>query len=90
MGNLQAQEIANSGLDLRGQLHWHLRSNHYPPVPTSMIDPCIQAIEACNDYDYYREIELPDGVFFRGRDTAPASDIVRAHHLDSWIVDEDE
>jgi hypothetical protein len=91
MGSLQANEIATSDLSIRDQIHWQLTVNHYPPVPSSMIEPCIQAIEACNDYDFDREITLPEGVTYRGSDTAPASEMVRAHHLDSWIdVDEDE
>ena len=46
MGSLQATEMANSGLDLESTLGWHLRVNHYPPVPTTMVPVCMEAIDA--------------------------------------------
>ena len=77
------------GVSLRQQLSWHLTGNHYPPVPTSMIEPCIQAIEAVREYDFEREIALPEEVLWRGREAAPAHAIVSAHHLEAWCDDED-
>ena len=90
MGSLQAQEIADSGLSLQDSLAWHLRANHYPPVPLEMVPVCVEAIEACNDYDYQRQIELPGQVTWRGLTTAPASAIVEAHHLEAWLIEEEE
>jgi hypothetical protein len=31
-------------LDLEVALGYHLQGNHYPPVPLSMVEPCIEAI----------------------------------------------
>ena len=84
MGSTTAQELA-AILDLEGSLAMHLMANHYPPVPRSMVQPCIDAIDAYHDEDYQRDIELPEGVSWRGNTTAPASAIVEAHHLDSWL-----
>lgn len=84
MGYSTAQELSEI-LDLNGSLAMHLTANHYPPVPTSMVQPCIDAIDAYHDEDYQREIELPEGVSWRGNTTAPASAIVEAHHLDAWL-----
>lgn len=89
MGALQAQEMAEL-TDIDTALTWHLRANHYPPVPIEMVAVCKEAIEAYNDYDYYREIELPLGTSYRGLTTAPASAIVDAHHLDAWIDSEED
>lgn len=90
MGNLQATEMANSGLDLESTLSWHLQVNHYPPVPTSMVPICIQAIDAYWEDDLEREIEMPEGVYYRGETTAPARAIIIQHHLDPWCTEEDE
>lgn len=89
MGALQAQEMAEA-LPLEDALAWHLRANHYPPVPHEMIPVCKEAIEAVNEYDFDRQIELPLGTTYRGLTTAPASAIVEAHHLDSWIEIEED
>jgi hypothetical protein len=84
MGYTTATELA-SILDLNSSLAMHLTANHYPPVPTSMVQPCIDAIDAYHDEDYERLIELPEGVLWRGETSAPASAIAEAHHLDAWL-----
>lgn len=93
MGRMSAEsmkEVADDmGISLRQQLSWHLTSNHYPPVPTSMIEPCIEAIEAVREGDHEREIALPEGVSWRGQDNAPAHAIVIGHHLDAWCYEDD-
>jgi (2Fe-2S) ferredoxin len=48
----------------------------------------MEAIEACNEEDWNREIAMPEGVLYRGLTFAPASAIVEAHHLDTWITNE--
>lgn len=84
MGRLQADEMARL-TDIDTALSWHLQSNHYPPVPLSMIPACKAAIEAYQCEEYDRAIELPAGVLYRGSKTAPASAIVENHHLESFI-----
>jgi hypothetical protein len=76
-------------LDLEMSLSIHLQSNHYPPVPLSMVQPCIDAIDACWEEDYNALIELPEGVYWRGESHAPAHAIVEGHHLDAWLRRED-
>ena len=85
MGHSSALGMTESGLPLRDQLAWHLTSNHYPPIPTTMIDTCIKAIEFGRDEDWHAEIELPSGVFYKGSPSAPTWAIVEQHHLDAWI-----
>jgi hypothetical protein len=88
MGSTFANDLASNDLldlDLETQIGIHLSSNHYPPVPRSMIQPCIDAIDAYYDEDYNKMIEMPEGVSYRGSNFAPASAIVDAHHLDAWL-----
>ena len=72
--------------DLEMAISIHLQSNHYPPVPLSMVQPCIDAIDAYYDEDYDRFIAMPEGVFYKGMSHAPAHAIVDQHHL-SWFID---
>lgn len=99
MGSLQAAEMAEL-LTIEDGLAWHLRSNHYPPVPLAMIQPCVEAIDAALEGDWEREIQLPiDGldrngepfqITWRGQDKAPAYAIIEGHHLDSWVTLDEE
>jgi len=88
MGYNSSVDLSNE-LDLEVALGYHLQGNHYPPVPLSMVEPCIEAIDAFYDEDYNREIALPQGVLWRGQVTAPASAIVEQHHLEAWLPEED-
>ena len=89
MGSLQAAEMAEM-LSIDDALAWHLRSNHYPPIPLSMIEPCKEAIQAFLEGDYLRMIEMPEGVSYRGSNFAPADAIVSQHHLDAWVELDEE
>lgn len=89
MGYNTARDMAEA-LPLEEALRYHLTVNHYPPVPTEMISVCVEAIEAMNDEDYNREIDLPAGTSHKGLTTAPACAIVEAHHLEAWLIDEEE
>jgi len=91
MGSNLAYDLASDelGLDLEMALSMHLQSNHYPPVPLSMVQPCIEAIDAYWDEDYNKLIEMPEGVSYRGDRYAPAHAIVEQHHLDAWLPQEE-
>lgn len=88
MGSTQAREMAGM-MSLEDGIAWHLRSNHYPPIPLSMVKPCIEAIDAYWEDDLDREIEMPEGVYYRGETTAPARAIIVQHHLDAWCEEDD-
>jgi hypothetical protein len=89
MGSVTALGIKDEVLDLETQLLYHLKGNHYPPVPAEMVQPCIDAIDAYYDEDYDRMIALPKvGDFqirWRGEVEAPARAIVDQHHLSFWL-----
>jgi hypothetical protein len=87
MGSNFATDLADYdlGLDLSTAISIHLSANHYPPVPQSMVEPCIDAIMAYWDDEIDREIPMPEGVSYKGLDTAPAWAIVEQHHLEAWL-----
>jgi len=93
MGAITALGIQDTVLDLETQILYHLKSNHYPPVPAEMVQPCIDAIDAYYEEDYQRMIEMPKvgdfQITYRGSTQAPASAIVEQHHLSFWLPEED-
>jgi len=88
MGSNMAHDLVESVIDIHQSITIHLRSNHYPPVPYSMVQPCIDAIYACDEQEYDKLIELPEGVEWRGQSSAPAHAIVEGHHLEAWLYSE--
>lgn len=80
-----ADAVDNGEITLGRSISWHLTSNHYPPVPVTMVEACIKAIDADNLDDPNREITLPDGVLYRDRSTAPAWAIIENFHLSPWL-----
>ncbi len=93
MGSNFATELADNDLfpelDLETAIGYHLQGNHYPPVPLSMVQPCIEAIDAYYDEDYNKLIEMPEGVSYKGDSYAPAWAIIEQHHLDAWLPESD-
>ena len=90
MGSTLANDLATMPeLDLESAIGYHLQGNHYPPVPLSMVQPCIDAIDAIWEDNYNKLIELPEGVKWRGETHAPAYAIAENHHLDAWLPQEE-
>jgi len=85
MGRTYAEGIAGTDLSLEKQIEWHLQANNFPPIPKSMVKPCLEAIEATNEGNFDKLISLPEGTGYRGLTVAPAGAIVESHHLDTWI-----
>jgi hypothetical protein len=93
MGSVTAIGLADTALDLETQLLYHLKGNHYPPVPAEMVTPCIEAIDAAYDEDYNRMIAMPMvgdfQILYKGATEAPAWAIIEQHHLD-WFINPTE
>lgn len=89
MGNALSQDLAENVLDIRQSIAIQLRSNHYPPVPLTMVEPCIEAIYAVSEGNTHKSIQLPEGISWRGYPTAPAYAIVEGHHLGAWCSYDD-
>ena len=98
MGSNFANEMAGGVLEdlgisltIEDQIRIHLTSNHYPPVPVTMVPACIEAIDAVNDAGLWDlEIPLPEGVTYQGLTTAPAHAIIEAHHLNAWLIERED
>ena len=92
MGYNTAMDLAeNIDISLEQAIGYHLQGNHYPPVPLSMVQPCIEALDAAREMDAMRYIAMPEGVFYKGMSHAPAWAIIEQHHLDAWLPqDENE
>lgn len=89
MGLMTTLGIGELELTMEEQIAFHLRSNFYPPVPLSMVQPCIDAINAYWNDEIDTQIEMPQGVSYRGMTTAPAHAIVRTHRLDIWVMEDE-
>jgi hypothetical protein len=91
VGALQAREMASATeISIEQQITWHLQGNHFPPVPVSMVQPCVEAIDCYWEDDLDKEIDLPDGILYYGKTTAPARVIIINHRLDAWCESEEE
>jgi hypothetical protein len=88
MGYTTALDLS-AEFDLEQGIAYHLQGNHYPPVPLSMVQPCIDAIDAYYDKSYDRLIVMPEGVLYKGLGFAPASAIIEQHHLEFWLPETD-
>ena len=88
MGSLQAMEYSER-LSLEDGITLQLRSNHYPPVPVAMIQVCMKAVRFARRGKWTSNLTLPDGITFKNRKTAPVSTIIRSHHLEAWLEEED-
>ena len=93
MGSVTALGIRESVLDLETQILYHLKGNHYPPLPAEMVQPCIEAIDAYYEEDYNREILMPKvgefQIMYKNSIKAPAWAIVEQHHLQFWLPEEE-
>lgn len=90
MGRQYAEGISETELPLEEQIAWHLRSNHFPPIPTTMVKPCVEAIALAIEGEWDKLVPLPDGVGYKGLTVAPVWAIIEQHHLEAWLEDTGE
>ena len=92
MGSNFAHDLALAdNLEIESQIAIHLSANHYPPIPRSMVAPCVEAIDAVNDAGLWDlEIPRPEGITYKGLTTAPAWAIIEQHHLNAWLIEGEE
>lgn len=89
MGYLNALGIAESDIPLEQQVRWHLQYNHYPPVPESMVEVALTAIDHAIEEDWGADIALPEGILYKGEETAPTYAIISNFHLEPFINQEE-
>lgn len=92
MGLMTTLAIGELELTLEEQIGIHLRSNFYPPIPLSMVQPCVDAINAFWNDVPDAAIEMPSGVYYRSSNYAPAHAIIEQHRLGPWceVIDWDD
>ncbi len=81
MGRLQTEEVMAMA-DANVALHFHLRSNHFPPIIDGE-EFAKLAIEAVNEGDHGRMID-------DGSRRGYARDVVESWHLDFFLEGDDE
>jgi len=84
-----AQAVKDNWIDLGTALHWHLRFNHYPPMPIALINVAVTAIERANVEDYDSEIDLPQDVMFLGKTSVSVCEAINSMQLDCFITVEE-
>ena len=89
MGSMNAmgvvEQVREGNVGLEAALHWHLTSNHYPPLSTRLIPVAEQAIDLANTGEWDIKIEMPEGMRFKRRDTITVSEAVESMHLDTFL-----
>lgn len=90
MGRMFIEGMQELSIPFEQQVAMHLRGNLYPPVPLSMVDASIEAIDACLEENYNKQIDLPEGVLYRGLTTAPAYAIIENHRLEAFLAVDDD
>lgn len=66
-------------------LLWHLRSNHYPPLPDSLVTPAKWAIRKAECGDFERKRRLPKGMTYKGRATISVEELLDSLHLWDFV-----
>lgn len=56
-----AEQVEEGNASLTAALHWHLTSNHFPPLPAFFVPVAQAAIEFGQNEEWDEEIELPKG-----------------------------
>jgi hypothetical protein len=67
----------------------HLKTRFNKPIPLSMIDPCLEAIEKANNGEWDSMITLPDGNLYKGEPQASVRTMVDSHALQQWIKNQE-
>ena len=91
MGANFANDLASGefSISLEDAIRVHLTSNLYPPMPTSLVPACIEAIHAMNASEPDTWITLPDGIGFRGYCNVEAFELIMALRLEAWVAADD-
>jgi hypothetical protein len=84
MGYMSALDMKDHA-PLNQALEWHLRGNHYPPLPTALVGACKRAIRRAKAGRWNERVRLPKGMSWRGKYMMAVGEIVGACHLDAFL-----
>lgn len=91
MGNMNAlgmaDAVAEGQVSQDAALEWHLRSNHFPPLPSELVPVARRVIDKANAGEWDANVRLPKGISYRGSSLAPVAACVDAWHLDAFLDD---
>jgi hypothetical protein len=92
MGNMQAlsyaEGVEEGSVALETALTAHFRSTHFPPLPYELVPIAADIVRGEIDID--GDVELPEGISYRGSSTAPVWSCVEAWHLGAFLEREDD
>ena len=93
MGSTFATDLAESAvtkIQLENAVMTHLLYNHYPPVPSSMVGPCVRAIKYANKGEWDKKVRMPEGITYKGKKLAPIDAVIESHHLEFFLDEEED
>ena len=80
------ESVDNRWIKMEDALIWQLTSNHYPPLPLSLLATCKKAIQYANEGRWNVRVRLPKGILAKdGYKTMPVWKVVESCHLDHFI-----
>lgn len=65
-----------------GAMQWHLQHNLYPPAPIDFAPACVEALEALEEGEEDREIDLGDRLLVGGERVVSAERLAEEFFLD--------
>ncbi len=90
MGTILSMDIAElvkeNSLTLDAALDFMMKANFYPPLPSQFKPVFKKAIELAADGDFDANVELPLGITYKDKGSAPVWSIIDGFHLE-YLVD---
>lgn len=80
-----AEAVSDSSISIEAALHWQLTSNHYPPLPATLIPTALRAIKKARKGEWRSKVLMPTNLLFRGLRLAPVGDLIEALHLEDFV-----
>ena len=77
--------LEDGTLSRQASMELHLQYNHYPSVSLCMVKPCMDAVENALMDEWDKEVDLPEGMSFKGSKVAPTHKIIEDFHLETFL-----
>lgn len=90
MGRSSLEDMLAHSSNIDVVLEWHLRNNHYPPLPVALLPVAKKAIEHGQAEEFDVELKMPDGIAFRGQKKATVRLLIETMHLEEFLNPQSE